>query len=237
MNGVLNYLAELLYPPRCAMCGELTDPSFKRNCFCERCRGIWENEKKAVCPACRLPVIRCRCRPKYNKNRTVDSYHALTLYDGENVKRLIHTVKTVRDPALTDAAARDLSAAILAFGSIDPSCVLAYPQRSREAVVKYGFDHARLLCERVGKYTGLPVFKGIKHRRGRQQKTLSAAERGYNALKSYYIPDKYKEQLKGKNVVFIDDVVTTGATSVICAALCKASGAAGFSVYSISRTP
>lgn len=235
--GILNYLAELLYPPRCVMCGELTDASTVRKCLCDRCRGIWENEKKALCPNCRMTVNECRCQPKYNKSRTADSFRALVLYDSENIKRLIHSFKTERDAELINMTAKDISAAIFRYAKIDGSSVLAYPERGRKSYEKYGFDHAGLLCAKVSEYTGIPVFKGIKHRRGSQQKTLSATQRGYNALKSYHIPDKYKEQLKGRHVIFIDDVVTTGATSVVCAALCKAAGAVGFSVFSIARTP
>ncbi len=237
MKGALNYLSELLYPPRCAMCGELLDPAKKRRCFCERCLGIWESEKKASCPQCRMTVNRCKCQPKYNRSRAADSFCSLTLYDTVNVKRLIHTFKTVSDPALTETAARDLTAAIFSRIKIDQSCLLAYPKRSREAISRFGFDHAELLCKKVGRYTGIPVFNGIKHRRTQQQKTLSASERGYNALRSYYIPEKHKNKLKGKHVIFIDDVVTTGATSVICSALCKAAGALSVSVFSLARTP
>ena len=184
-----------------------------------------------------MPVNRCRCQPKYNKSRVADSFCSLTLYDTENIKRLIHTFKTVSDPALTETAARDLTAAVFSKIRIDRSCILAYPGRSREAISRCGFDHAQLLCKKIGKYTGIPVFKGIKHRRAQQQKTLSASERGYNALRSYYIPEKYKSELKGRHVIFIDDVVTTGATAVICAALCKAAGAVNVSVFSLARTP
>lgn len=237
MNGVINYIAELFYPPRCALCGELTEPGRKRECFCARCRGIWETEKNAVCPECRRRADECRCMPKYNVSRTVDSYRTAALYNSENVRAIISKIKTERDPALEALLARDIANLILKYHRIDGDSVLAYPQRARESVKKYGFDHAALLCDRVSGYIGIPVFRGIKHKSGKQQKTLSAHERGYNAVKSYYIPEKYKAQIKNKRVIFVDDVVTTGATTVVCAALCKAAGADSVSVFSIARTP
>ncbi len=236
MKKFLNYITELIYPPRCVMCGELLDPGTERVCFCDMCRGIWESEKTAQCPECRRRVNECGCQPKYNKSRTVDSFRTLSFYDSDNVKKLIKTVKTDRDPALEALLGRDLSSLIMRYYKIDGDCVVAYPNRDRISVKKYGFDHARLLCKKVSEYTGVPVYPYIKHRHTRQQKTLSAKERGYNAVRSYYIPDRYRDLLKNKRVIFIDDVVTTGATSVVCASLCKAAGASGFSVFSVART-
>ena len=235
--GYGNYLLELLYPPRCSMCGELTDPDKRKHCFCERCRAVWEQEKNELCPDCRRDALHCVCLPKFNKARTADSYRSLVLYDSDNIKHVIYRIKTERDAALYDLMARELSVAVMRYCAIDGNSLLAYPQRSRGSVRKYGMDHAKILCRAVSKYTGLPVFEGLRHRKGAEQKTLPASMRGENAANSYYVPDKQANDLRGKNIIFIDDVVTTGATSVVCAALCKANGARSFSVFSIARTP
>ena len=235
--GRLNYLAELLYPPRCAMCGELMDAGKEKNCLCDLCRGIWEQEKTAGCPVCRKDASRCSCTPEYNKSKVADEYRAVVFYESDNVRKLIYAIKTRYDEALFDMAAGEIALLIMKYYKIDAETVLAYPHRSAASVRKYGFDHARLLCRKVSSLTGLPVFDGIMHRRGAQQKTLSLSQRGGNAAKSYYVPDKYRPGLKNKKIIFIDDVVTTGATSAVCAALCKAEGAVRFSVFSIARTP
>ncbi|MBR6920605.1 MAG: ComF family protein [Clostridia bacterium] len=234
--GVINYLLELLFPPRCSLCGELMDAEKDKRCFCDRCRAVWEQEKQALCPGCRRDPRHCSCMPKYNKNRTADSFRSLVFYDSENVKKLIRTVKTERNAALDDLMAKELAAAVIKYNKIDNDSVLAYPQRSAKSIKKYGKDHAAQICKKVSALTGVPVFSGIKHRRGAEQKTLTAKERGPNAAHSYYIPDKYKNGIRGKRVIFIDDVVTTAATSVVSAALCKANGAKSFSVLSIART-
>ena len=234
--GFVNYLAELLFPPRCSMCGELMTAEKEKRCFCERCRAVWEQEKQVLCPSCRRDPGHCSCNPKYNKNRVSDGYRALVFYDSENVKKLIYKIKTEKNKALIEFMAKELSLSVMRYNKIDPDTVLAYPQRSGRSIKKYGTDHAAALCGKVSEFTGIPVFCGIKHKRGAEQKTLTAAERGSNAAQSYYVPEKYKNELKNKRVVFIDDVVTTGATSVVCAALCKADGAKSFSVQSVART-
>lgn len=235
--GALNYLLELLFPPRCVLCGELMEAEKEKRCFCDRCRAVWEQEKRVLCPNCRREPQSCTCNPKYNNRRTADSFRALVFYDGENVKKLIYKVKTERSGALSEMLSRELALAAVKYNKIDGDTLLAYPQRSAAAIKKYGMDHAAGLCKKVSKLTGIPVFNGIKHKRGAEQKTLSAKERGANAAQSYHIPDKYKNKLKNKRIIFIDDVVTTGATSVVSAALCKANGAKSVSVVSIARTP
>ena len=235
--GFVNYLLELVFPPRCSMCKELMTPEKDRRCLCERCRAVWEQEKQAACHKCRREPQNCTCMPEYNKYRTADSYRAVVFYDSENVKRLIYKIKTENNTALDDLMAKELAVSVMKYGTVDESTLLSYPQRNRGSVKKHGKDHAARICKKVSALTGIPVFDGIKHKRGEEQKKLSAKERGPNAAKSYYIPDKYKNSLKNKWIIFIDDVVTTGATSVICAAMCKAEGVKNFSVFSIAKTP
>ena len=235
--GRLNYLTELLFPPKCALCGELMDADTEPRCFCDRCRAVWEKEKEEPCPNCKKTAPHCVCEPKYNKSRTVDGYRAIVFYNDENVKKLIYSVKTGYNRALYDTAAKELSLSVMKFFRVDENCVLSYPKRSRASIRRYGIDHAKKLCKAVSEYTGIPVLDVFKHKRGAEQKTLSAAERGENAAESYYISEKDKKKLKNKRIIFIDDVVTTGATTVVCAALSKAEGAAGFYAFSIARTP
>ena len=81
------------------------------------------------------------------------------------------------------------------------------------------------------------MFYGIKNTGGREQKKLSGQSRGENAYRSYSVPEKYRDQLKGKRVLLIDDIVTTGATAVCAAALCKLYGASSVSCFCIAKTP
>lgn len=236
--GAFKYLLDLIYPPRCQMCGEIMPPSKEYVCFCPHCSAKWEQEKTQICPSCRREVRVCRCRPVFDKNSLSDAYRALVLYYSQNVKNVIFKLKRDESKALTDFLSKELC--FLIFRNYDISSdnvVIAYPQRSRKSVKKHGYDHAASLCKYISKQLGLPLFDGIRHRSGAEQKTLNAEQRGVNAAKSYYIPEKYSGTLKNKKVILIDDVVTTGATATVCAALCKANGALSVSVFSIAKTP
>lgn len=235
--GNFNYLLELLFPPRCAMCGELMDAGKEKKCFCARCRAVWEQAKEEPCPNCRRDARHCVCEPKYNRSRSVDSYRALVFYESENIKGLIYKIKTGYNAALYDTMAAELALNVMKYYKLDDNSYLSYPRRSRASIKEYGVDHGKKLCYTVSKLTGIPVLDVFGHRRGAEQKSLKAKERGKNAAQSYYIREKDKIRVKDKRIIFIDDVVTTGATTVVCAALAKAAGAKGFCAYSIARTP
>ncbi len=231
------YLLQLFFPPRCVLCGELIKAEDEDNCFCDKCRVVWEQEKAALCPVCRRDAGHCGCEPKYNRSATVDGFRALTFYQTENVKKLIYTLKTKGNSPLYKMISRELALAVMKYSKVDDQTVLTYPERSRASVKKYGVDQAKTVCRAVSKLTGIPYAPFIKHKSGAEQKKLSAKERGENAAASYTINQKRKDEIKGRHIIFIDDVVTTGATSVVCAALCKAEGAKSFTVYSVAKTP
>ncbi len=235
--GVFDYILRVIFPPRCIFCGELLEPTKEDVCFCEKCRSVWEQEKESPCPCCRQIPENCVCGLQYNKSRTLDSCRCLVNYESENVKKLIFGVKDSENKALFGFIARELEMLIFRKADLSGDCVAAYPQRSVKAKKKHGHDQAELLAAAIGKDLGISVYNGIKNKNGKEQKNLPEKVRGENAYNSYFIPDKYKDELKGKNVILIDDIVTTGATAVTCAALCKLNGAASVSCFCIARTP
>ena len=161
----------------------------------------------------------------------------LSIYGGENVKKLIYSIKNTSDKDLFTFTARELEMLIWRKADLSGDCVIAYPQRSKRARKAHGHDQAYLLAKTVSGDLGIPLYRGIKNVYGREQKKLSEKGRGENAYKSYAIPEKYRDQLKGRRVILIDDIVTTGATAVSCAALCKLNGALSVSCFCVAKTP
>ena len=65
--GFLDLAANLIFPPKCANCGELisVDVSKKQiDPLCPTCRMHFENEKQLECNVCGLSMNFCRCMPK-----------------------------------------------------------------------------------------------------------------------------------------------------------------------------
>lgn len=81
---------------------------------------------------------------------------------------------------------------------------------------KRGFNQARVLCNGISEVMNIPVITGnvIRKRFTETQTKKHRTERWENVKSSFEI--KNIAQLKGKNILLVDDVVTTGATLEAC---------------------
>ncbi|UTO28767.1 ComF family protein [Bartonella harrusi] len=82
------------------------------------------------------------------------------------------------------------------------------------------------------------VFKPgwlVRCRHTRPQVNLSARERKINVLNAFEVPHKVKKYLKGRSILLIDDVFTTGATVTAAAVTLKRAGARQVDVLTFSR--
>jgi ComF family protein len=106
-----------------------------------------------------------------------------------------------------------LLAASERFASIDALVpVPLHPQ----ALSKRGFNQAALICEGIGQVWHKPVLTGAiartKHTSTQTKQTR--AERWDNMENAFTIKDP--ASIKGKHLLIIDDVITTGATIEAC---------------------
>ena len=77
---------------------------------------------------------------------------------------------------------------------------------------KRGFNQANVMANYLSKKSGVAVVNLVKRcRQTGYQAGLSAEKRYENVKDSFVLCDK-KEEYKGKKIVIIDDLVTTGAT-------------------------
>ncbi|EJF92972.1 comF family protein [Bartonella taylorii 8TBB] len=75
----------------------------------------------------------------------------------------------------------------------------------------------------------------VRCRHTRPQVSLSAKERKLNVLNAFEVPRKVKKYLKGRSILLVDDVFTTGATVTAAAATLKRAGARQVDVLTFSR--
>lgn len=94
------------------------------------------------------------------------------------------------------------------------------------------FNQAALLAAVVAKASGIPVLDDAlrRTRATPQQVGLSRTERARNVQAAFRIPKSRREAVRGRRLVLIDDVMTTGATVDTCARALLRAGAANVDV-------
>lgn len=88
-----------------------------------------------------------------------------------------------------------------------------------------GYNQSTLLARAIGRLTSLPANETALRRSLNtppQARTKSVSQRYLNVAGAFVMSDA---SLKGRRVILIDDVATSGATLNECARVLKASGA------------
>lgn len=96
-----------------------------------------------------------------------------------------------------------------------------HPRRIKER----GFNQARVLAKELGRIKGIPIEGSVlkKIKNNPPQTSLKQEERLRNVRGAYGIVNQ--ERIKGRVVLLVDDVFTTGSTIRECATLLRRAGA------------
>ena len=200
-----NYLLSLLFPPRCIFCG-----------------GVLPHGSGDTCAACakKLPYVE-----DGNILRKIGKYTcAVTFYYEGVVKRAILALKFQGCFHRADRLAAYLARTIAHHleGEFDTvTYVPIHPLRR----LRRGYDQSRLLAEAVGRLLGIKAEKTIGKIRNNppQSSVKTPAERRANVLGAYVL--RPGADVRGKRVLLVDDVVTSGATLSSCAKVLHQAGA------------
>ncbi|MBL0317896.1 MAG: ComF family protein [Alphaproteobacteria bacterium] len=103
--------------------------------------------------------------------------------------------------------------------------------------LKRTYNQAYLLAHSLAKQTGIPLAAGILIRRKstRYQAKLTRKQRQQNVKHAFAIKPKKRNQIEGKHILLVDDVLSTGATLESCCHKLLAAGAASVDVVTLAR--
>jgi ComF family protein len=141
----------------------------------------------------------------------------------ETVRKAVHQLKYQNLRAIAPRLA-DLLADYLRSNPL-PGEVLAYvplhPRRLRER----GYNQSELLAKELSSRISLPLIEGclIRVKQARPQvKAVDVEERRRNVSDAFACRD---DRVRGKQIILVDDVCTSGATLESCAVALKRGGA------------
>ncbi len=243
-----SYILNLLFPPKCVICGELIADGGE---MCPDCLMLWDSARREKCPICQKTARACSCRP-YSMFQT-DSigercmislafYSAFSDKDipvrDKVVSKTVWSIKTSSNRTAARFAARELAGDILRHFAKSRENItewtLTYPPRTAARRREYGFDQGRDMARLLSKYTGIPMEECFVNKGKKTQKKLNSVERKQNAESAYAI--RKAASPNGKKYILIDDIITTGATVNACAELLKKEGAVSVFPVCIART-
>lgn len=99
------------------------------------------------------------------------------------------------------------------------------------------YNQADLIARALSRDTGIPCLSEAlrRVRATPSQGHLTAPERAKNVRRAFAVSGRHAGQIKGANIVLIDDVFTTGSTAKECAQALLKAGAKEVSVLSLAR--
>lgn len=197
------YLMKLLYPPKCVLC-----------------RKLLEKDETDFCRGCRKTVS--RWLPHRHSIRFVEDYTAVWYYE-DHVRESLLRYKFSNARSYAGAYGRMVAMQVSqVFPELDVvTWVPIGPGRKR----KRGYDQCELLAQAVGQELELPVLRLLRKRRdNRAQSSLTdAAQRRANVLGVY--ETVAADEIAGKRILLLDDIITTGATVSEAARMLQQAGA------------
>lgn len=230
LRGLLKGLTDLIYPNCCLACKNRIKPDAKQNFICAPCRDKIEINLPPFCASCGRRLAKDNlakniCSGCLKTRFHFDRAFSPCKYNG-TIKKLIHEFKYAGRDYLGESLGSIMNSFIKEYALpieyvdfIIPMPLHNSRLRERE------FNQAQILSEKVGKEFNKEVLPGVlvRDKATRAQVELNPEERLLNVKNSFRVTRP--ALVKNMNLLLIDDVLTTGATSSEAARSLKESGA------------
>ena len=210
LRGIFETALVFLYPAECRVCEDflgVTSVSY----ICANCWQDVQFIEPPVCDICGIPGIDGLCDecaispPRYGKLRTIAFYH-------KSLQQAIHLFKFEKKRVFAKHLIQLINAHLPSDCSVaEYDFVLPIPIHKRR-LRERGFNQATLLADGVAKAEGVPVLTEtlVRKRHTVAQSSLDREARQQNIVGAFEV--RNPDVIRGKQLLLIDDVFTTGAT-------------------------
>lgn len=235
--GILYKILNSILPPRCIKCGKIlyeedglcpdcfNEISFITQPYCQKCGHPFETEPdghKMICGAC----LKTKHRP-FRMSRSAFKYD-------EGSKNLILSLKFMDKTENAKVLARWLRLAGKDIFAAGVDEIVPIPLHYTR-LIKRRYNQSALLAKELSKLVRLPVDYDCveRHKKTRPQVEFSGHDRVRNVKDAFRA--KHPDKIRGKRIVLIDDVITTGSTLKECALALKRAGAKSVDTLTVAR--
>ncbi|WP_153556950.1 ComF family protein [Roseimaritima sediminicola] len=251
LQRVGHWTLAAILPMSCVFCGAETPPPARA--LCSRCRTrLAACQPARTCPRCAMPLpvvsngmqaddgsqprcVHCRKQPlRFARTFALGAYRGV----------LKEAVILAKQPSRR-VVAKTLAALLAqhhgaALGQLGIDCVCPVPSHWRRRLKRRGTP-SQVIAETLGRSLAVatrPLLRRIRHTR--KQGMLSPAQRRENVDGSFAVNTGYVFSLtgfspRGKHVLLVDDVLTTGATANAAAGALRQAGATEVTMVVLAR--
>lgn len=220
---------DALFPPTCPGCGKFADR------WCSDCqRAVQRIDPARTCAFCGEPVSTPGFCPQcQSAQHPYQAMRSWAVFRGE-LRNALHTLKYKRNFGLGIALAAqmrpDMQRLDWPVQAIVP--VPLSPGRYRQR----GYNQVALVAAPLSFGLRLPFLPSAlrRLRETRSQVGLNAQQRRQNVQNIF---QAQASQVRGKTILLMDDVITTGATVTEAASALQQAGARAVYVFSIAHAP
>ncbi len=232
-------LIDIVLPPRCPITGHVVDShgtvsadgwknlSFITKPYCDCCGfpfefSVPETGVKNLCAACLVAPQDYDCARSSLVYNDQSRGFILRFKHGDQTQSVVAMM-----PWLYQAGGEFWG---------DTDVIIPVPLH-RWRLLRRRYNQAALMAQGLSKKTKIPYIPDmlIRTRSTPVQGHLNASERKKNVASAFSVHPKYAGNVRGKKILMIDDVYTTGSTVNECAKVLKRSGAARVDVLTLAR--
>lgn len=225
LRPLLDPLIDYALPPRCPGCGAIVREDHG---FCLDCWSGMEFLGEPCCARCGLRFPHdmgagAECGTCLADPPPWDSARAVLAY-GDVARTVALRLKYGRRVGLARLVARQMLRHVGAVDSgDDPPLIVPVPLH-RWRLWGRGFNQSALIADHLGRLTGWPVDKHglLRTRRTQPLRGTNPGQRANAVRGAFALAPVHK--LKGRRVLLIDDVHTSGATAAACARILQRGG-------------
>ena len=222
----------LVLPPRCPGCGTVVAADAT---FCASCWSELTFITEPMCPRCGEPSPVDTAGPCFACNKRPPRYtaaRAAIAYD-DGARRIVLGLKHADAPHLARAMAAQMARAGSAW--LGPGSLIVPVPLHRWRLWRRGYNQAALIARVLARRTGakLDLDALTRTRATASSGGLGRAER-FDNVAAAFVPRR-GARLAGRDIVLVDDVLTSGATADACADALVAAGAATVRVLTFAR--
>lgn len=212
MKNPLELLISLIAPHYCVGCGA------ENTLLCEPCRAVHVITPPSRCYLCHKASKQSQVCAGCRKKSLLKNVWVAAEYE-EIPKRLVYKLKFERAQSASGMLASIMTDCL---PDLDSETIVAHVPTANKRVRIRGYDQSKLIASAISqkrgwKHVNLLERKGSSRQVGASRKVrISQMKNAFSANESI---------AKGKNVLLVDDVTTTGATLEAAAKALKACGA------------